>query len=104
MAKAAYLPAGNVVAALAWVCSESRTAEAATIFPGWRAGKRDDEVRQVPAGIGGQHISIGWHRPWHDARSQTQPDVFGPTTAPECPWRGEIAGEHLMAGSIVQRL
>ena len=44
MAKAAYLPSGDVVAALDRVRGKSLTSEATALLPWWRAGEGNDEV------------------------------------------------------------
>src|SRR3984957_12359054 len=104
MAQAAHLPAGKIVAAPARVCSESRAAEAAAVFPGRRAREGDDKVRQIPTRISGRHIRVGRHGPRLDAGGQAQPNVQRPAPAPECPWRGKIAGEYSVARPIVEGL
>src|SRR5271167_2988221 len=104
MAEAADLPAGNVVPALDRIRGKSRTAEATALLPCRRASERGDEVHQVPAGGGRQHVRVGGHRPRHDSNSQPQPDVLRPTAAAESPGRSKIAREHRVAGSIIETL
>src|SRR6202030_1848338 len=104
MAEAAQFPAGKVIAALGRIPGKSRTAEATALFPCRSAGDRGDEVDQVPAGGGRQHVRVRGHRPRHDTGRQPQPDVLRPTAAAESPGRSEIARVHCMAGSVIVTL